>query len=498
MPGSHYPTDRIALEAVLDGQSVDVLLCQPFLTLRIPYDRQESPVREFFDTTSSNLLGDDPFESNNGILKLAADLRASGVKVAYLDLHSLDLRHRRLTGQPMPINAAIELLSKYEYQVLGLSMMAIAEQAGSDLANASKALHPDATVVAGGLLPSAVPEVVRNRTPAIDQCLTTDGLTEILRILKREPATSPRNTKRAFDLVPVGFPILPRVFTSYGCPKACAFCSPIRIKQAGPLKTASANAQAAEFLNDVAAIRESYQTDFFVFGNLSFLAGTELDEIVCRRLAKGDLEPVRFWCQMRPDDVTESKSALLRDAGCIQVAVGIESANPQVNDAHGKCYKTHGRAYRSWIRERLSWLKSCDITTYGYFMLGMPGEDAESVGQTTDFVMHLLEIELLDSVHLSIPVPYPGTPWYHSPEKYGLEILHHEFSRYWMNCDPLGYGEPVFATDRLSETDVYQLWATAVRRSTEILRRRQRTAGRLYNVINSVPASHALEVVMPG
>ncbi len=437
------------------GKEVDVLLCQPPLSLRMKYRDQEPEVIRYFDAMNGNadpLNGDNPFEPNNGLLMLAGNLRAAGLTVQVLDFNIYDIRVRETSGEPISLDDIEQVIKRYRYRLLGISLMCISERYVKPFCEISRSHLPNAKVVFGGLLPRAVPQLLTERYPFVDKFISSAAELEIIELLKdtdgrRSVASRPAD--RAFDFVPADVPFIPRVVTaSKQCRHACAFCSPVydRIR--------NGDHEYGDTASEIERIRLSYGADFFLIGNLSLLS-TEQDKFVCRRLGEWD-HKISYWCQMRLEDVTPENVDILQRSGCIQVAVGIETEN-----AITRRNVKHARTASNGVHE-LRLLKSAGISTYGYFIIGCPGDTRADALRTIGLIDSLLADGLLDATHLSVPVAYPGTPWFESPERFGLRIKHHNFSDYWMNCDPLGYGMPMLDTDTLRAEAIYELWKTAL------------------------------------
>jgi radical SAM superfamily enzyme YgiQ (UPF0313 family) len=84
------------------------------------------------------------------------------------------------------------------------------------------------------------------------------------------------------------------------------------------------------------------------------------------------------------------------------VAFGLESGVQSILDGVGK------GTTLDQAREAVSMARSHNITTLGYFMVGLPGETLETLETTLRFAKELP----LDYAKFSITVPLPGTDLY--------------------------------------------------------------------------------------
>jgi radical SAM superfamily enzyme YgiQ (UPF0313 family) len=60
------------------------------------------------------------------------------------------------------------------------------------------------------------------------------------------------------------------------------------------------------------------------------------------------------------------------------------------------------------VQRALRWSRNAGIMNWGYFIIGLPGETAESIRRTIDFAKHLP----LDLALFHIAAPHPGTPFF--------------------------------------------------------------------------------------
>lgn len=112
---------------------------------------------------------------------------------------------------------------------------------------------------------------------------------------------------------------------------------------------------------------------------------------------------IPFDCNMRPNLVNEQVTSLLKDAGCVKVALGIESGDDEIRN---KVLK------RGLSRERMinacELLKSAGILVYSYNMVGLPFEGPKEMLETIK-----LNAEIgFDESQVSIFEPFPGTKLY--------------------------------------------------------------------------------------
>jgi radical SAM superfamily enzyme YgiQ (UPF0313 family) len=97
----------------------------------------------------------------------------------------------------------------------------------------------------------------------------------------------------------------------------------------------------------------------------------------------------------------------MREAGCRQVLIGLESPLPQ--PLQGIELRSNAKAkWAPRYLDRLRKIQSHGITVNGCFILGLDGQTPEIFEQVLDFA---LEVPLFD-VQITVLTPFPGTPLY--------------------------------------------------------------------------------------
>lgn len=108
-----------------------------------------------------------------------------------------------------------------------------------------------------------------------------------------------------------------------------------------------------------------------------------------------------FVCSngIRADQVDEDILRALKDIGVLSVAFGVESGNQMILDNIKKGLKL------DTIRKAFKLSKKHGFTTWGFFMIGLPGENRKTVRDTIEFAKELDP----DFAKFLILKPFPGT-----------------------------------------------------------------------------------------
>jgi anaerobic magnesium-protoporphyrin IX monomethyl ester cyclase len=170
---------------------------------------------------------------------------------------------------------------------------------------------------------------------------------------------------------------MPMVFyeSVRGCPYRCSFCNYPYLFDDRRFRFKSAARIAADWAHYTAggATHITCLDSLFTMPRPRLVALCE--ELIARRLG------IRWICYARADDLAELEICrLMRRAGCIQVQIGIESGNQAQLDRMNK---------RATVEQGARALRNCHETglaTFVSLILGFPGETAQTLRDTLDFV----------------------------------------------------------------------------------------------------------------
>jgi radical SAM superfamily enzyme YgiQ (UPF0313 family) len=216
----------------------------------------------------------------------------------------------------------------------------------------------------------------------------------------------------AWDLVDMGLYRLPIVDQSYviveasrGCPYSCDFCvAPIH--QGHKFRERSAKAIVDEIEQ---GHRQLGVTFFYLWGDTVTLNvktfGAFCEELIARKL------PIQWIGNARADNLTDPAFvARLRQSGCWMLALGIETESEETRKHMLK------RLEGEKIRTALKNMRAAGIRSFGFFILGYPGDTPASLERTIDYAIELDP----DFANFYPAVPYPGTALYTKAKEEGL------------------------------------------------------------------------------
>ena len=182
---------------------------------------------------------------------------------------------------------------------------------------------------------------------------------------------------------------------SRGCPYKCTFCYHDFMGSKFRSRSAENIFEEMVFLN------EKYNINIFGTGDDMFIANRRNVFQLCDLLVKSRLD-IQFFTAGRVNLVDEELIIKLKEAGCITLGYGIESGSQKMLDAMNKGV-TVEQAEKA-IRLTQKYMGWPDCT----FIIGMPGETAETIQETVDFCKRL---DLVPEA-VFFATPYPGTELY--------------------------------------------------------------------------------------
>lgn len=191
--------------------------------------------------------------------------------------------------------------------------------------------------------------------------------------------------------------------TARSCAFKCAFCAyPLR---AGKLQ-----------LSDIATIEQELDAmrDLGTIKNVVFIDDTFNVPItrfkeICNLMIRKKYN-YNWFSYFRCSNSDEEAIQLMAKSGCKGVFLGVESGSPRILKNMNKA------ATIEKYREGIKLLKQHNILTFGSFIIGFPGETAETVAETINFIQ---ETEL-DYYRTLLWYCEPGTPIYNDRAKYNI------------------------------------------------------------------------------
>lgn len=188
------------------------------------------------------------------------------------------------------------------------------------------------------------------------------------------------------------------VQTQRGCPFACEFCA-ASIRLDSRFKTKP----IPKVLAELGRIRELWPQPFIEFADDNTFADKARGRELCRALAPLGL---RWFTET---DVSVARDPellrLLRESGCAQLLIGLESPRAQGLDGVEQKANWKRRQVDDYA-EAIERIQNAGVTVNACFVLGLDGTDRTSFEAVWDFVRRTGVFE----VQITVLTPFPGTP----------------------------------------------------------------------------------------
>lgn len=400
-----------------------------------------------------------------GLAYIAAALRNSGYAVRILDMNPTHTTLEQLEGE----------LRADKPTVVGISAMTNQAQATLEIAERVKTVDDSIKVIVGGPHPTALPDEMLENT-AIDFVCIGEGEYTVKELAKSllngdkkfdsisglayrdEEGKVVRTSPRPFisDLDSLPFPawdLLPldkyrvahmglersltfALLSSRGCPYRCIFCSS-SLAMGRKFRMRSAENIFAE----IQMLYNRFGMRQFDFVDDTITVDKERIEKFCELMIASKMD-ITWACNSTVHINDPASLQRMKEAGCIRIDFGVESGDakvlktikkgitiPQVIEAH-----------------RLA--KGAGLKTCSFFMIGLPGQDMESIRKSLSLIKQIDT----DSPCFSIATPYPGTELYQMAKKNNW-LKTSDWSKYLTLARGADY-KPVMETDKMNQREI--------------------------------------------
>jgi len=395
------------------------------------YDGNEFRNRfgDYIDWIKGGNLYVAPFEPPLGLAFLSAYLKEQGHEVSLLDMQGLLMDSQEL----------IQRISAYHPDLVGVTAMTPTVPEALRVAEVARTVVPEAKIVLGGVHPTLDPQtiladgnvdyVIRGEGEEVFALLTdalTIGLTpysieglsyrreNLLVIKNKAPVIADLDSLPMPDYE--AFPVERYVehnqylrgirgismIVSRGRPYHCSFCA---VHQTMGRKWRIKSPERV--VDEVLTLKERHKLDGVWFKDSIFNLNPRWTRDFCRLMI--DRNAGMVWQALtRIDRIDEEELKLMKQAGLTQLDLGIETGSPK------SLVRLKKGVSVSEIKEKVRLAKQY-VKVFGFFMIGIPGEEEADVRQTFELAKSLD----LDRWTWSIYSPLPGSALYDELVKEG-------------------------------------------------------------------------------
>ncbi len=388
------------------------------------YDGKEFRNRfdDYIDWIKGGNLYVAPFEPPIGLAFLSAYLKERGHDVSLLDMQGLLMDSEELARR----------IEAFHPDLVGVTAMTPTVREALRVAELARRIVPRAKVVLGGVHPTLDPAGVLAEE-SVDFLIRGEGelafaaLAEALAngddpsvidglSYRRDGAVVIREKAPLIadlDTLPMpdydAFPVERYIehnrylrsvrgismIVSRGCPFQCTFCA---VHQTMGRKWRIKSPERV--VNELLTLKERHQLEGVWFKDSIFNLNREWVNEFCRLMIERRVQ-IAWQALTRIDLIEEEELRLMQRAGLTQLDLGIETGSPKSLLRLKKGISVD--AIRKKVRLAKKYVK-----VFGFFMIGIPGEDESDVQQTFELAKELD----LDRWTWSIYSPLPGSSLY--------------------------------------------------------------------------------------
>lgn len=186
------------------------------------------------------------------------------------------------------------------------------------------------------------------------------------------------------------------MITTRGCPMQCSFCSSAAMHGKKIRERSVEN-----IVDEIEYLKTNYDIDTIAFMDDTFTLKKRKVMAICDEILKRNIE-IMWGCTSRVDTLDEKLLKKMKEAGCITIFIGVESADQQQLD--NMCKNTT----IAKIENAFKIAHKLKIRTIASVALGMPGDTKEIMNKTVKFVHKLKPNYAI----YSLATPYLGTRFY--------------------------------------------------------------------------------------
>lgn len=206
----------------------------------------------------------------------------------------------------------------------------------------------------------------------------------------------PTDYRVAPILVPAKGQPIAQIMTGRGCPYNCSFCaSNSTWKRKLRLRSPD------HVIGEIHMLIHDYGVNEIHFCDDSFTSNIKRAEEICDAIINEGIK-IHWQCPngIRGDRISDVLLKKMKKSGCYSVGLGVESGNVDILKRVDK------KLDLEEIKRTLKRLKDVGITSYGFFILGLPGDNKKTIEETIDFAVR----NPFDRAWFNIFTPYPGSP----------------------------------------------------------------------------------------
>lgn len=369
-----------------------------------------------------------------GLGYLAAIVEQKGLICRIIDANVLKMK----------VPSILAEIKKSRPKIIGISVNLYSYQISLTLIKKIKKNFPEVAVILGGPTPTSSPQKMLIISKADAVCVGEGEATfgEILdhyqknehlfkkvsgvvytsnkKTIRNDPREFIKNINQipfpAYHLFPnldkyksrtVKTPFAP-LLTSRGCPFRCVFCSKDVFKNYCRMRSADNVIKEIDYLVNKFGIK---QID--ILDDNFTLDKKRTKEILDLLIKRNYNLYVNLQSGVRTEGIDKIVINKMKKAKIFKIPFGVESGNPEI------LRNIRKQLNLNKVLKCTLMAKEAGIKVYGFFIIGLPGDTAETMQQTIDFAIKMNP----NVANFTIAIPFPGTELYNTVKEKGRFLV---------------------------------------------------------------------------
>ncbi len=364
-----------------------------------------------------------------GLLSLAATLEKRKINVSILDAYAMQL----------PEYKVIDTIKSLRPNIVGIYVNIFSFLQAISYTEKIKKISKDIIVIWGGPHPTVVTESCFKKSK-VDFVVIGEGESTLLEFMENRmnksnlahikglayrqgshfKINSPRERIVDLDSLPLpAYHLLPDmryyktrarkrpfmgIITSRGCPFNCIYCSKDVFKSRITMRSPE------NIMEEIDLLVNRYKVRQIDILDDNFAVDRRRVERLCDLLIERNYKIcINLQLGIRADKVDEGLLRKMRRAGVFKLAFGVETGNELVLREIKKQLDLDEVLEASYLARK------CGIIVVGYFMIGLPGDNEQTLQETIDFAIKM-------NPHIAnfmMTIPFYGTELYRRIERDG-------------------------------------------------------------------------------
>lgn len=392
---------------------------------------------------------------SRGLLTIAQMLIQNGFSVKYVNF-----------SDPIDKNKLYDYVS--EADIVGVTSYTATIKIAADLCKELKQINPLLVSIVGGSHVSSLPIQTLEEFSDIDYIVIGEAEHRIVDLLKSDLQAEiiPGTAYRLSDGTPVlstgisigvdltdipspAYQLLSRplseyahnIRTSRGCPYKCSFCIESNSWSLGR----NPHHHLDQIISEILFLSNQVPEGTLIhFSDTIFNIKSDKVQEFTQKVKKIS-KKIYYSFDTRADLINKDQIKLLNDADFIYCRMGFENDDNEILKYSKKNINTNDQINASQIIRSTA----PKMAIHAYYITGLPGCNVETLIRSAGHIYNLIDQNVVDVVGNKIFVPYPGTPYFNAPEKYGIKIKTSDWSKFDRRS------EPVYDLNDITSTNIY-------------------------------------------